>query len=208
MQQSSIDRVARALAHAGSRRQALAVLSAALLGAQISPASGKKRKRDSSQVLQRKRRKAEQRGGKKRDRDSRGKDEGFPRDCRRFVIAAGPDRDDKFRHIDDDLLIELIPKGKNGGTKVLLEDDNNSPNGNNGDHLKVNTFTAKVGDKIHIVARNEVVGGCELDEIWIHCIEGRGGKVKLTDAITPEECRGDQNRVGVFEDRTVRIRNK
>jgi hypothetical protein len=193
MQQSSIDRVARALTHAGSRRQALAVLSAALLGAQIAPASGKKRKRDSSQILQRKRRKSEQRGGKKRDKDSRGKNEGFPRDCRRFVIAAGPDRDDKFRHIDDDLLIELIPKGKNGGTKVLLEDDNNSPNGNNGDHLKVNTF---------------IVGGCELDEIWIHCIEGRGGKVKLTDAITPEECRGDQNRVGVFEDRTVRIRNK
>ncbi len=208
MQQSSIDRVARALAHAGSRRHALAVLGAAVLGAQISPASGKKRNRDSSQILQRKRRKSEQRGGKKRDKDSRGKKEGFPRDCRRFVIAAGPDRDDKFRHIDDDLLIELIPKGKNGGTKVLLEDDNNSPNGNNGDHLKVNTFTAKVGDKIHIVARNEVVGGCELDEIWIHCIEGRGGKVKLTDAITPEECRGDQNRVGVFEDRTVRIRNK
>lgn len=210
MQQSRIDRVARVLACAGSRRQALAMLGVSLFGAVVSPASGKRRNRDSSQILQRRRRKAEQRGGKKRNKNdnSRGKDEGFPRDCRRFVIAAGPDRDDKFRHIDDDLLIELIPKGKRGGTKVLLEDDNNSPNGNNGAHLKVNPFTAKVGDKLRIVARNEVVGGCELDEIWIHCIEGRGGKVKLSDAITPEECRPDQNRVGVFEDRTVRIRNK
>lgn len=200
------------LAHAGSRRLALAMLGASLLNVGVVPAFGKKRKRDRSQILQRKRRKAEQRGGKKRNKnkndDSKRKDEGFSRDCRRFVIAAGPDRDDKFRHVDDDLDIELIPKGKRGGAKILLEDDNNSPNGNNGDHLKVNPFTAKVGDKIRIVARNEVVGGCELDEIWIHCIEGRGGKVKLTDAITPEECRPDQNSVGVFEDRTVRIRNK
>jgi hypothetical protein len=208
MQQSSIDRVARVLARAGSRRRALVALSASLFNAGFAPVSGKKKKGDSSRNTQRKRRKDKQRDGKNGNDNSRGKDEGFPRDCRRFVIAAGPDRDDKFRHIDDDLHIVLIPKGKKGGSKVLLEDDNNSPNGNNGDHLKVNPFTAKVGDKIRIEARNEVVGGCELDEIWIHCIEGRGGKVKLTDAITPEDCRSDQNRVGVFEDRTVRIRNK
>jgi hypothetical protein len=212
MKQPSIDRAARMMAHAGSRRLALAMLGASLLHVDVVPAFGKKKRSDRSQILQRKRRKAEQRGGKKRNKnkndDSKRKNEGFARDCRRFVIAAGPDRDDKFRHVDDDLVIELIPKGKRGGAKVLLEDDNNSPNGNNGDHLKVNPFTAEVGDKIRIVARNEVVGGCELDEIWIHCIEGRGGKVKLTDAITPEECRPDQNRVGVFEDRTVRIRNK
>ena len=46
-------------------------------------------------------------------------------------------------------------------------------------------FSAKVGAEVHIVARNEVAGGCELDEIWLHCIEGRGSKVKLTDRIAP-----------------------
>jgi len=124
------------------------------------------------------------------------------------VISAGPDRDDKFQHIDDDLLIELIPKGKKGGAKTLLEDDNDSPNGNDGDHLKVNPFTARVGDKIHIVARNEVAGGCELDEIWLHCIDGRGGRVKLLAATTPEECRSDAGKVGVFLDEIVRIKHK
>ena len=69
-------------------------------------------------------------------------------------------------------------------------------------------FTARVGDQVHIVARNEVVGGCELDEIWLHCVEGRGGKVKLTDSITPEECQSDANRIGVFFETTVRIKNK
>ena len=82
------------------------------------------------------------------------------------------------------------------------------PNGPNGEHLSVAPFTARVGDQVHIVARNEVAGGCELDEIWLQCVEGRGGKVKLTDSITPEECRSDADHVGVFFETTVRINNK
>ena len=74
--------------------------------------------------------------------------------------------------------------------------------------MRVAPFTARVGDELHIVARNEVAGGCELDEIWLHCIEGKGGKVKLTDRILPEDCQADANRVGVFLDTTVRITNK
>jgi len=69
-------------------------------------------------------------------------------------------------------------------------------------------FTARVGDQVHIVARNEVAGGCELDEIWLQCVDGRGGKVKLTDSISPEECQDDANRIGVFFETTVRIKNK
>jgi hypothetical protein len=132
----------------------------------------------------------------------------FPKDCRRFVVSAGSGRDDKFQHIDDDLRIELIPKGKKGGAKVLLDDDNRAPNGNDGAHLKIPPFTARVGDRIHIVATNAVAGGCELDEIWLHCIEGKGGKVKLTDRITPEECAANADKVGVFFDRTVRIKKR
>lgn len=186
----------------------VATLAGGLLSISLLDGAFAREKRRDSSPISRRRRREEQRDGRKKNNDDRGRKDGFPRDCKRFVIAAGPNRDDKFQHIDDDLLIELIPKGQQGQRKVLLEDDNNSPNGNNGAHLKVNPFTAKVGDKIRIVARNEEAGGCELDEIWIHCIEGRGGKVKLTDAITPDDCRADANRVGVFEDRTVRIRNK
>jgi hypothetical protein len=205
MRHSGIDRLALALAASGSRRGAIVACSALLAAGGAVPVFGKRRgRRDPADSGKRRQRSRKQRDGRRRD----GKKEGFDRDCRRFVLAGGPDRDDKFKHIDDDVLIELISKGRNSEVKVLLEDDNDEPNGDDGSHLKVSPFTARVGDKIRIVARNEVVGGCELDEIWLHCIEGRGGKVKLADAVTPEECRADANRVGVFEERTVRIRNK
>jgi hypothetical protein len=202
MRQSQFDDLARNLDLPASRRFMALVLGATLIRG--STVAGKSKKQSGSVNRGRKRRHDKQRGS----RDKKDKEQGFSRDCHRFVIAAGPDRDDKFQHIDDDLLIELIAKGKKGGAKTLLEDDNDEPNGANGAHLKVNPFTARVGDRIHVVARNEEAGGCELDEIWIHCIEGRGGRVKLFDAVTPEECRGNANRVGVFVDETVRIKNK
>jgi hypothetical protein len=183
MQQWDIDRLARALAQPRSRRQAIAAVGAAILGGSTSPALGARRARQ----------RTKQNGA-------------FPRKCRRFIITAGPNRNDRFEHTDDDLLIEIIPKGR-GQPKIVFNDDNGSPNGPNGDHLRVEPFSARVGDRVHIVARNAVAGGCELDEIWLHCIEGRGGKIKLTDRITPEECSDDANRVGIFFDETVRIHN-
>jgi hypothetical protein len=208
IRQPDIDRLARMLAAPGSRRCALAAVGALVLGVPAGPLAAKKRRSPSSTIKNKRKRAERRRDGKDRggSKDKSGKDS-FPRDCRRFVLAGGPDRDDKFKHVDDDVIIELIPKGKKGDRKILLEDDNGSPNGNNGAHLKVNPFTAKVGDKIHIVARNAVTGGCELDEIWIHCVEGKGGRVRISDAVTPSECRGDAGKVGIFLDRTVRIKN-
>ena len=50
----------------------------------------------------------------------------FSRKCKRFVITAGPNRNDRFQHTDDDLLIEIIPK--NGGpAKTVLNDNNKAP---------------------------------------------------------------------------------
>jgi hypothetical protein len=185
MRQTVVDVLARAFAASGSRRRALAIPGAMLIGADPVTA---RRRRDSDQ------------------RRSTG-GAAFSRTCRRFVISAGPNRNEEFQHIDDNLLIEIIPRD-GGASKTVLNDNNNGPNGPNGDHLSVPPFTARVGDQVHIVARNEVVGGCELDEIWLHCVEGRGGKVKLTDSITPEECQSDANRIGVFFETTVRIKNK
>jgi hypothetical protein len=185
MQHSAIDLLTRALAATGSRRTALAVAGAIFFG--VGP-DRTRAQRDSSQ------------------RTST-REAAFSRKCGRFIIAAGPHRTDKFRHIDDDLRIEIIPKS-GGAPKTVLNDNNNAPNGANGDHLRVEPFTAKVGDQVHIVARNEQAGGCELDEIWLHCIEGRGGKVKLTDRISPRECRRDADRIGVFFDKTIRIKNR
>jgi hypothetical protein len=203
MWHSRFDALSRALAGATTRRSLALALGAIALG---HGAAGKNKKARRPGRTGRGRR---HRRDKQRDsRDKKNKSNGFSRDCHRFVIAAGPDRDDKFQHIDDDLLIELIPKGKKGNAKTLLEDDNGSPNGNNGAHLKVNPFTARVGDRIHIVASNAEAGGCELDEIWLHCVEGRGGGVKLFNGVTPDECRADANLVGVFVDETVRIKNK
>ena len=188
MQPTRIDLLARAIARPHSRRQALRAVSAVIFWT-IAPHAGAQRERAG-----------------RAQRGARGVS-GFPRRCRHFIIAAGPNRNDRFEHTDDDLLIEVIPR-KGGAAKVVFDDDNNSPNGDDGEHLSVDPFTARVGDQIRIVARNEVVGGCELDEIWLHCIEGRGGKVKLTDRILPEDCRADANRVGVFFETTLRITNK
>jgi len=185
MRQTGIDQVARALAVSGSRRQALAIAATMIISAEPVAA---RRLRDSRE-----------------QGSTRGS--AFSRKCKRFVITAGPNRNDQFQHTDDDLLIEIIPK--NGDpAKTVLNDNNKEPNGPNGEHLSVAPFTARVGDQVHIVARNEVTGGCELDEIWLQCVEGRGGKVKLTDSITPEECRSDADHIGVFFETTVRINNK
>jgi hypothetical protein len=185
MRETAADVLARAFAASGSRRRALAIAGAMLIGADPVTA---RRPRDSD-----------------RQRSTGGA--AFSRTCKRFIITAGPNRNDRFEHTDDDLEIEIISRN-GGGTKTVFDDDNKAPNGPNGDHLRVPPFTARVGDEVHIVARNEVAGGCELDEIWLHCIEGRGGKVKLTDRITPEECQSDANQIGVFFETTVRIKNK
>jgi hypothetical protein len=185
MRQTTVDLLARALAMPGTRRRAITAAGALLIGA--------------DPVAARKRRDGDQR------RSTRGA--AFSRKCKRFVIGAGPNRNDRFQHTDDDVLIEIIPK-KGGAAKTVFNDNNKGPNGPNGDHLSVPPFTARVGDQVHIVARNEVVGGCELDEMWLHCVEGRGGKVKLTDGVTPAECQSDANRIGVFFETTVRIKNK
>jgi hypothetical protein len=187
MQSPGFDLLARALASPRSRREALIAAGFIVLGAVPHRAPAQRKQRNQPQ------------------RGSIGS--GFSRKCRRFIITAGPGRADAFQHTDDDLLIEVIPR-RGGSTKVVFDDDNNSPNGNNGEHLRVSPFTARVGDEIHIVARNEVAGGCELDEMWLHCIEGRGGKVQLTEQILPEDCQPDANAIGVFFETTVRITNK
>lgn len=211
MAELGIDRLARALSRSGSRRNALlAVLTAGFAGPVV-PALAK-RNADTGDILKKKRKRAERRGEqrkanrKKKGGKAEGKKSAFPSTCKRFVLTAGPDRNDRFQHIDDDVLIELIPSD-GGKATVLLKDDNDEPNGNGGLHLSVAPFTAKVGDKIHVVARNEEVVGCELDEIWLWCIEGKGGKIKLADAYTPEDCRANASKVGVFLDETYRIRN-
>jgi hypothetical protein len=193
-------------------RRSFALLGAALSASLFSPTVAK----DKS-PLERRRKRAEKRsgkrdGGKTRSRDKgkkngedKAKETGFSASCERFLISAGPSKTDRFKHIDDDLFIELLPAG--GTPKVLFKDDNDAPNGPGGSHPTVDPFAAEVGDRIRLVARNEVVGGCELDAIWLHCLEGKGGSVKLLDAVTPNECKKDANAVGVFLDTTVRIRN-
>ena len=209
MEERSFDRLARALTAQGTRRRLALVGAAVVLITGAAAPGGARQRRD--------RPRRDRDSGRKRNEDDkakrkRDKNRGrvtvpFARNCDRFVISAGPSPNDKFKHIDDDLHIELIAKGKRGGIRVLLRDDNNSPNGPDGDHLRVEPFEARVGDRIHIVARNEVSGGCELDAIWLHCTQGGNGRVKLTDRITPEECRNRANSVGVFFEKMIRIKS-
>jgi hypothetical protein len=213
MVQSTTERLSRILVGLQGRRS-VALLAAALSALVFLPADA----RDKS-PLERRRKRAEERSRKRSDSKSRkgsgkknkkkrkdkAKETGFSASCERFLISAGPSKTDRFKHIDDDLFIELLPAG--GTPRVLFKDDNDAPNGPGGSHPTVDPFTAQVGDRIRIVARNEEAGGCELDAIWLHCLEGKGGSVKLLDAVTPKECKKDANTVGVFLDKTVRIRN-
>lgn len=213
MVQSPADQLTALLARLQGRRN-VALVAAALSAALFVPAEA----RDKS-PLDRRRKRAEERSRKKTDgnprnknkgngknkRKGKAKETGFSAKCERFLISAGPSKTDRFKHIDDDLFIELLPAG--GNPRVLFKDDNNAPNGPGGSHPTVDPFTAAVGDRIRIVARNEEAGGCELDAIWLHCLEGKGGSIKLLDAVTPKECKKDANTVGVFLDKTVRIRN-
>jgi hypothetical protein len=211
MVQSTTDRLSALLARIQGRRS-VALLAAALSTSLILPAEAK-----AKSPLERRRKRAEERSRKrgdgkprnksngKRKRKVKAKETGFPASCEQFLISAGPSKTDRFKHIDDDLFIELLPAG--GNPRVLFKDDNDAPNGPGGSHPTVEPFTAEVGDRIRIVARNEEAGGCELDAIWLHCLEGKGGSVKLLDAVTPKECKKDANTVGVFLDTTVRIRN-
>jgi hypothetical protein len=211
MVQSPADLLSALLARAHSRRSGV-LLAMALSAALCSPTEAK----DTSS-LDRRRKRAEDRSQKRSDGKSRSqnngkkkrkgkaRETGFSAKCERFLISAGPSKTDRFKHIDDDLFIELLPAA--GNPRVLFKDDNDAPNGPGGSHPTVDPFTAQVGDRIRIVARNEEAGGCELDDIWLHCLEGKGGSVKLLDAVTPKECKKDANTVGVFLDTTVRIRN-
>ena len=112
-------------------------------------------------------------------------------------------------------IVLTLHSGNQSGESVMPDqadlwkrcsDNNHAPSGANGDHLGVAPFSAKVGDQDHIVARNGVPGSCQLGEIWLHCIEGRGGKVKLADRISPAECRRDVNRIGTFSIRRFATR--
>ena len=184
MQQSAVDLLARALGVSRSRRKALIFIGAIVIGADSTAA--------------RRRTNSGQRRSTRRTPSSQA--------CTQFVIAAGPHKNDRFQHTDDDLRIEIIPTG-GGAAKTVFDDNNNAPNGPNGDHLRVPPFTARVGDQVHIVASNDVAGGCELDEIWLHCVEGQGGKMKLADGVSRTQCQGNANRIGVFFETTVRIKN-
>jgi hypothetical protein len=211
MAQSTTDHFSRFLATLQGRRS-LAAVVAALSTSLVMPAGAK----DKS-PLERRRKRAEKRSEKRSGGKSRGngknkgkkkgkaRETGFSASCERFLISAGPSKTDRFKHIDDDLFIELLPAG--GPPRVLFKDDNDGPNGPGGSHPTVDPFAAQVGDRIRIVARNEVAGGCELDAIWLHCLEGKGGSVKLLDAVTPAKCKKAANTVGAFLDTTVRIRN-
>lgn len=134
----------------------------------------------------------------------------FDRDCTRFIISAGTDPDDKFRHVDDDLTIELVRKGKRK-PKSLVTDTNGTPNGEDGRHIKPVKFRARVGDRIRIAVRNSVGTGeddaCEFDGAWLYCDE-RGSRGKqVIRKFKRTEVDGKRCKSGAdFIDETFRIK--
>jgi hypothetical protein len=130
----------------------------------------------------------------------------IPSNCTRFILAAGSKKTDKFRHIDDDLQVWVIPKGRKKKSKLVFKDDSQGPNGPHGRHIQPIKFKAKVGDQLEIIGINAVAGGCELDEMYLFCDSGGGGGKgeKLMDHY---ECNSSEGgKTGVFFDKKFRIR--
>lgn len=103
-----------------------------------------------------------------------GEAEALDRNCTRFILAAGDRKDDRFRHVDDDLKVQLQRKGSRRW-KTIFEDDDGTAN-DGGDHIRPIEFRAEYGDKIRIIGTNRQAGGCGLDEVYLFCTRGQRGK--------------------------------
>ena len=102
----------------------------------------------------------------------------FDSTCTRFVLAAGENPITKFRHVDDDFLVEVRPK-TGGGWRQIYFDNSGGANDVNGAHISPIEFRANVGDKLRITVFNRQAGGCEFDEVWLFCKGDRRGKCIL-----------------------------
>jgi hypothetical protein len=104
----------------------------------------------------------------------------FSRDCDRFVLVGENKRKGWWDNVDDNMLIELFPKGSKR-SEVIWDDTTDNQVNYQGQPFRIKEFDARVGDKIQITAYN-VEGTCELDEIWLFCADGGRGK-RMRDAI-------------------------
>jgi hypothetical protein len=122
----------------------------------------------------------------------------FDRNCDEFVLAARNEK--KFRHVDDNLLVEVQPKNSNRWRVVWDDTDDNNVNFE-GEPFRIKRFRAEVGDRLRIRAFN-LEGPCDLDEIWLFCANGRGSGRRLLQRFGPDNTCPE----GEFLDETVRIR--
>jgi hypothetical protein len=127
----------------------------------------------------------------------------FSRSCDRFVLVGKNNRNGKFDNVDDNMLIELIPKGRKRG-KVLWDDTSDDQVNFRGEPFRVKEFKAKVGDKIRIRGYN-LEGPCEMDEIWLFCARGGVGK-RVRKAYKSSNCPSGAYPSGLFYDETFRIK--
>lgn len=124
-------------------------------------------------------------------------------DCDRFILAAGSDPGDKFKHVDDDFKVELQRKGHRRW-KTIFEDSDGTVN-DGGKHIRPISFRAHYGDKLRITATNKQAGGCGLDQVYLFCKGDKRGKKLLGRT----RCSGDDGkRVDyVFLEKTKRLRS-
>ncbi len=133
----------------------------------------------------------------------------FDRDCTRFILSAGSDPARKFRHVDDDLLVEIQRKGRRKW-KTVFEDDNDTPNNDKG-RINPVKFRARVGDKLRITVNNTAGTGnddsCEFDGAWLFCDErGSRGKQVVRKFSQTRVGQGGCTSGGNFIEETFRIK--
>jgi len=123
------------------------------------------------------------------------------RRCRKFVLAPSRDPDQKFRHVDDNLLVEVIKKGSRGRTETVWDDTDDNNVNFGGENFRIPAFKARVGDRLRVRAYN-LGGPCELDELWLFCKGSRRGRRLSTGFERKESCPTDRP----FFDETFRIK--
>jgi hypothetical protein len=123
----------------------------------------------------------------------------FDGDCRKFILAPSRDRRRKFNNVDDNLLVEVIEKGRRGKTRTVWDDTDDNNVNFRGEPFRIPPFKARVGDRLRIQAFN-LGGSCELDELWLFC-KGDSRGIRLDDGVRKDESCAE----GRFFDETFRI---
>ena len=187
MRETVVDLLARAFGASGSRRRALAIAGAMLMARiRLQPAGG--------ETL-----------------TSGGRRAGAAFSSNMQAIrhhSAGPNRNEEFQHIDDNLLIEIISKGRRRHQDRLERQQQWSKRAERRSLEGASIYRSGWRPGAHRRPQRSRRGLRVGRDLASLCRGSWRARSSSLTASRPEECQSDANRIGVFFETTVRIKNK